>query len=231
MRTAVTGLALLIGSLTACGSPQGESRENLDYVDTVAQAEADAPQAPDGMGPPTAEDTAEGPPPAERSPDEGEAVHFTPDDDGALPDWRTTSLSVASTARRPPVRVTDLRAGRHPDFDRVVLDLGGDGGGIPGYSLEYVDRPIHECGSGRAIQPVGNGWLQVRLDPAAAHTEAGRALLGSQPRDPDLPGILRIYRTCDFEGVVELVLAVRSPEPFRAFHLDAPRRIVVDVRR
>jgi hypothetical protein len=36
---------------------------------------------------------------------------------------------------------------------------------------------------------------------------------------------------CDFEAVTTLVIAVRSPNPFRAFHLESPRRIVVDVQK
>lgn len=226
MRT--TTAALLILLLTGCTSPQGDDTANLEGVDTLAEDSAVVP-APgaDVVGEASPDSTG-----AERTPDEGEAVQPTPvSEEGELPAWTAGRVSVGSTATRPPVRVTAVRPGRHSEFDRVVIDLGGDGRGLPGYRLEYVDRPLHECGSGQPIQPVGNGWLRLRLEPAAAHTEAGEALLGSAPLDPGLPQVMRIYRTCDFEGVVELVLAVASPEPFRAFHLDAPRRIVVDVRR
>ncbi|MBW3533833.1 MAG: AMIN domain-containing protein [Gemmatimonadetes bacterium] len=229
MRRPSAGAVLVAALLIGCGSPQGESAENIDYVDTVA-AETDEPPGPVAGArtrPEGPSDTAD----PDRTADEGEAFTPTPDRGDGPPEWTSGRMSARSTADRPPVLVTDVRWARHPEFDRVVVDLGGEGGGLPGFALEYVDRPLHECGSGHEVHPVGDGWLQLRMDPAAAHTEAGEALLGREPLGPDLPQVVRIYRTCDFEGVVELVLAVNSPEPFRAFRLSEPRRIVVDVRR
>jgi hypothetical protein len=123
-----------------------------------------------------------------------------------------------------------LRTGTHPDHVRLTVEL-DEGAGMPGYHLEYVDRPLHHCGSGDPIYPVGDAWLALRLEPAQAHTESGEPTLAG--REIALVGELaeRIYLTCDFEGVVSLVLALRSPNPFRAFTLEGPRRLVVDVRR
>lgn len=219
----IGALALLAG----CGSPQGEETHNLEHVDTLAEDSAGVEEAR-----PSPAGTAAAPRPAERTADEGEAVHATPEEDGAPPSWTAGRVEARSTVTGGPLPlVTNVRSGRHTEFDRVVFDVGGEGSGMPGYAVEYVDRPLHECGSGRQVQPVGDAWLQLRLEPAAGHTEAGQALIGREPRDPGLRQVLRIYRTCDFEGVVEFVLAVRSPEPFRVFDLDEPRRVVVDVRR
>lgn len=121
-----------------------------------------------------------------------------------------------------------LDQGRHPDYDRWVLHLGG--GPIPGWEVEYVDRPLILCGSGRQVQPVGGGWLRIDLQPARGHTEDGQATLEPEIATPGLVQGLRVYRTCDFEGHVELVLALRSPQPFRVFELGDPARVVVDVR-
>ncbi len=46
----------------------------------------------------------------------------------------------------------------------------------------------------------------------------------------DGPLLQRIYRTCDFEGIVTYVLAFGSPNEYRVFTLVDPLRIVVDVR-
>jgi len=46
-----------------------------------------------------------------------------------------------------------------------------------------------------------------------------------------LQNVLRLYLTCDFEAVTTLAAALRSPNPFRAFHVESPRRIVVDVSK
>lgn len=155
--------------------------------------------------------------------------------------WGVGVTSAPSTAGEvvPPV-VAALRSGTHPNFERVTFEFGGGVGGAessgepagrPGYRLEYVDRPLRACGSGQQIFPVGDGWLEIRLDPAAAHTEAGESTLGPREIEVGGPLLRRIYRTCDFEGVVTHVLALESPNEYRVFTLEAPLRIVVDVRR
>ena len=55
--------------------------------------------------------------------------------------------------------------------------------------------------------------------------------LNMMPLDQDLENVAALYLTCDFEAVTTLVLAVRSPNRFRAFDLESPRRIVVDVEK
>ena len=146
--------------------------------------------------------------------------------------WTTGALEHASTVREAVALLGAVRTGRHAEYERVVLELSDDGAGIPGYHVEYVDRPLRECGSGEQIFPVGDGWLEIRLEPLDAHTAEGQPTVPHRPVDtPGMENVLRIYMTCDFEAVTTLVIAVRSPNPFRAFHLESPRRIVVDVQR
>ncbi len=123
----------------------------------------------------------------------------------------------------------DLRVAAHDDFDRMVLGFGEDA--IPGYHIEYVDSPVHACGSGEEVDLPGAGWLSIRLTPAAAHDEQGHATVASRDLPVDLPVILRVRSTCDFEGIVTWVAAVRSPNEYRVLELEAPNRLVVDVRR
>jgi len=124
--------------------------------------------------------------------------------------------------------VRELGTAVHEGHDRLTVEL-GEGRGMPGYHLEYVDRPLHQCGSGNPLHPVGDAWLELRLEPAQAHTESGQPTLEGR----ELPAVgevaERIYLTCDFEGVVSLVLALRSPNLFRVFTLEDPRRLVLDV--
>jgi hypothetical protein len=147
--------------------------------------------------------------------------------------WTVGRLSAAPTldGGPPPLPVLSaLRTGRHEEYERLTIEMEASGG-LPGYRLEYVDRPLHECGSGREIFPVGDAWLELRMEPAAAHTEAGAPTLGEREVAVDAPLLRRIYRTCDFEGVVTLVLALSAPNAFRVTTLSAPPRLVVDVRR
>lgn len=168
-------------------------------------------------------------------------VGSRPPDPTDTASWSIGVTSAPSTATAPTLPVlTAVRAGTHPDYERVTLELAGspDGGstadvpsGRPGYKLEYVDRPLRACGSGDEIFPVGDAWLEIRLEPAAAHTEAGQPTLGPREVHVDGPLLQRIYRTCDFEGIVVHVLALASPNEYRVFTLEDPTRIVVDVRR
>jgi hypothetical protein len=125
--------------------------------------------------------------------------------------------------------ITALRSAMQPDFDRVTLEFAGPA--VPGYHVEYVDKPLHECGSGEQVFPVGDAWLQIRLEPANAHTEAGRPTLPARQIDARGTWLRRIYRTCDFEAVVVMTLALEKPNDFRVFTLKDPTRIVIDVKR
>ena len=63
-----------------------------------------------------------------------------------------------------------------------------------------------------------------------AHTEGGLPAVVDREREPGLPALLALTLTCDFEGEVTWVAGVDAPTPYRAFTLDAPARLVVDVR-
>ncbi|HUP19437.1 MAG TPA: hypothetical protein VM778_05725 [Gemmatimonadota bacterium] len=123
--------------------------------------------------------------------------------------------------------LVEVRAGRHPGFDRLVWTFRE---GRPGWKVEYVDRPVRECGSGRSVPLPGDGWLEVRFEPARSHDDEGRSTAGALDATPGLARVLSVARTCDFEAVVVFVLAVDSPEPYRVLELDDPPRLVVDVR-
>lgn len=123
--------------------------------------------------------------------------------------------------------LVSVRTARHEGFDRVAWELAG---AVPGVRVEYVDRPVRACGSGEPVPLPGDAWLEVRMSPAAAHTDAGRATIAERRRATELPVVIEIVQTCDFEAVVTWVLAVRSPEPYRLIRLDEPSRLAVDVR-
>jgi hypothetical protein len=125
--------------------------------------------------------------------------------------------------------LTAVRAARHPGFDRIVFEF--EGKQLPGHHVEYVDRPIRRCGSGHAVEVAGDGWLRVRLEPADAHDDQGKATIAERDRQRKLAlGALReLILTCDFEGQVVWVLGLTSPNRYRLIELTAPPRLVVDV--
>ncbi|MEO5510566.1 MAG: hypothetical protein ABIS27_08035 [Longimicrobiales bacterium] len=120
-----------------------------------------------------------------------------------------------------------IRAASHDGFDRIVLDFGADP--IPGYHISYIDRPVRTCARGDTVLMPGDGWLEIRLEPAAAHTEVGQPTIAGRTLPLDLPNLRRLNLTCDFEAQVTWVAGVLSPNDFRVSELGSPARLVVDI--
>lgn len=177
------------------------------------------PGADREVAPPDTAEAPRGEAPPDTGPDVGEAVVDT---SGR---W-TVGIAAGASASTGLALLVDVRAARHEGYDRVTWEFDGT---LPGWHVEYIDRPVRECGSGRPVPLPGDGWLEVRFEFAAAHDEAGRSTV-ERPAAAGLGGIREIVRTCDFEGVVAWVLAVESPEPYRPIELDDPARLAVDVR-
>ncbi|MFP2961577.1 hypothetical protein ACLEPN_28170 [Myxococcus sp. 1LA] len=150
-----------------------------------------------------------------------------PPEDAKNREWTTTPVSLK---RRPAQSVTlrSVRAGTHAEFDRVVFEF--DGPQVPGYQLQYVDKPIIQCGSGDETPLAGKGFLQVTLSPARGHDDQGRATVAALEMKPKLPGLLELVRTCDFEAEVTWVLGTKAVSDFRVMELKDPTRLVVDVK-
>jgi hypothetical protein len=124
-----------------------------------------------------------------------------------------------------------VRVAAHEGYERIVFEFDG---AVPGYKVEYVDRPVRQCGSGEVVALPGDAWLSMRFYPANAHTEEGRPTVSAEGRDQDTAGRLanlkRLKLICDFEAVTEFVGAVAMPGRFRVLELTGPKRVVVDVQ-
>ena len=122
-----------------------------------------------------------------------------------------------------------MRVGRNAGFDRLVLDFGT--GPVPAYQVEYVDSPVHACGSGEAVPVAGQGWLKVRLRATQAHDNAGNATVRDRQIVATTPVLREVEIICDFEGEVEVVMGVQSPNPYRVLVVPTPNRLIVDVQQ
>lgn len=147
----------------------------------------------------------------------------------AAPGEWTASVVARAPGAAPTTELREVRSARNDSFDRVVFEFAGTS--LPGYRAEYVDRPIRQCGSGNTTEIAGDGWLELRLSPARAHTESGRATVSERERSTlGLSNLAELELTCDFEGEVVWVMGARSPNPFRVLELFNPPRLVVDIR-
>lgn len=128
-----------------------------------------------------------------------------------------------------PALLLDVRMAAHPGFDRVVFEFQGDA--LPGYHVEYVDRPVRQCGSGDPVPVAGDAWLLVRMTPANAHTEAGQPTLKERELNLDLPNLKEMELICDFEADVSWVLGLASPNRYRVLELLDPPRLILDIKQ
>lgn len=131
----------------------------------------------------------------------------------------------------PPGYVTGVRTGRHPCFDRLVIDLDGD---RTGYSVEYVDD-VYADGSGELVPVKGGAILNIVLF-APAHDDSGTATVDQAKVSATNVAGYRTLRDVEwagsFEGWTTIVLGVRARLPFRVFTLNGPgdgSRLVIDV--
>jgi hypothetical protein len=127
--------------------------------------------------------------------------------------------------------LTNVRAGRHGCYDRLVLDMSGK---ADGYRVDYVPE-ITMDGSGDIV-PLRGGARLLVVAYAPAHDNYVTTYAPANPRE--LVGVTgwqtfrQIAWAGSFEGQSSIGLGVRARLPFRVFTLDGPgagSRIVIDV--
>lgn len=150
------------------------------------------------------------------------------EDTGPTPARWTAGVTDADHAVTGAALLTDVATSTNEGFDRLVLEFEGEE--MPSYHIEYIDRPVIQCGSGEPVEIEGEGWLAVRLEPANAHTEQGVATISERSSRPALGVLRQLTMTCDFEAQVQWVMGVTSPNLYRVMELADPTRLVVDVR-
>lgn len=122
----------------------------------------------------------------------------------------------------------EVRSGQHENYDRAVFEF--EGAEMPGYHIEYIDKPVRACGSGKVVPLAGDAWLEIRFYPANAHTEEGKPTIENRERAPNLKIIRELKSTCDFEADVTWVLGVAAPNKYRVLELKNPTRLAVDIK-
>lgn len=238
----VLGTMTMALSLAACGGEGGELREEterrraaLAAGDSAGDSAAvERPKDDEGFEIPAFSGASPG---AAAGADSASAPGGAPADTtppaaapAPTPEWTAGTVAVSRSAQRVAV-LRDLRVGRNTGFDRVVLEFAGSE--IPGYHVEYVDRPIRKCGSGDTTPVAGDAWLRIRLEPAQAHTDAGEPTVRERERALTLPVLREMEMICDFEGQVEVVLGVARPNRFRVTEVRSPGppRLAIDVEQ
>ncbi len=128
--------------------------------------------------------------------------------------------------------VKDIRAARHPGFDRVVVQYQGTFGA---WRVAYADR-IVEDPTGEPVPLRGSAFLSVVVQNATFDNlvqvgDGVPRLVYDGPRrlSPDLPNVFEIADAGDFEAVMALGIGLDHAAGLRAYRLEDPSRLVIDV--
>jgi hypothetical protein len=142
-----------------------------------------------------------------------------------------SSLAVAALAVAAPVAaqsvptLVDVRAGRHPGFDRVVFQFRG---AVPQHRIRYVDQLVQD-GSGNPVSVAGAADLEVVFHGANAHAEDGTPSVSPKRFSPGLTAVKEVAQIGDFEAVVSYGIGLDRRRPLTVSTLSGPSRLVIDV--
>ncbi len=162
------------------------------------------------------------------APGDGPTAPLPTDPDSPFGGTRERIEEFTGTGQTTPSTAQQVEVFDGGPFDRMEFTFDT---GVPDYTIEYVDAPI-ACGSGMPVEVAGAAFLEIRMSPTAAHDEAGVETLASTDMLLDLPTLLQLKITCDFEGEVAWIAGLSEEVDFRASFVTAPlpeNIIIIDV--
>ncbi len=129
--------------------------------------------------------------------------------------------------------ISNIRAGRHTCFDRLVVDVSGPAGG---YNIAYVSA-VHRPGSGAVVPLRGGAFLQATVKNPTYNVDTGASVYrpadaGELVNTAGFATFRQVALAGSFESQTTLGLGVRARLPFNVFVLDGPghqTRLVIDV--
>ena len=145
---------------------------------------------------------------------------------GALAAPAAAASAAGPVAARAIPTLTDIRAGHHPGFDRLVFQFSGP---LPAHrTVRYVRKVIGDA-SGRPILVTGNARLEVRFSAASGHDQSGHSTYGPARRAFALPNLIQVVNAGDFEAHLGFGIGLARKEHVHVFTLASPSRVVIDV--
>ncbi len=135
------------------------------------------------------------------------------------------ALAAAPAGAQSTATLVDVRAGRHPGFDRVVFEFRG---AVPDHHITYVDRLVEDP-SGRPVSLAGAADLQVVFHGANAHQADGTPTVSPRRFSPGLAAVKEVAQIGDFEAVVTYGIGLDRRRPITVSTLSGPSRLVIDV--
>jgi hypothetical protein len=123
---------------------------------------------------------------------------------------------------------SDIRTGAHPCFERVVIELAGQGD-MPGVRVEYVDDPVLLSPSDRTVDIDGDATLVISVAAWMPSMEREGYAGPTDFRPTNVSLIREVRQIENFEGLTAWAIGLEDERDFEVSYLDAPPRIVVDI--
>ncbi|QGU03446.1 AMIN-like domain-containing (lipo)protein [Corynebacterium comes] len=124
------------------------------------------------------------------------------------------------------LNVTNVRVGRHADFDRVVLDLEGEG--MPGWMADFNADPRQD-GSGFPVEFEGATSIDLWVTGLAMPepVDGQYRIIGTVPGAGGV--VTEVVAGSWFEGQSQFVIGLPGERPYSIQMIDNPKRLVVDI--
>ena len=216
------GAAAALG-LAACGDDT-EPDPDSDPITTP-----EPPDEPDGDDP----DDDPGPDPDDDADDPGAAPDPAPEDEVEPVEPLDQTATVDDREQDNDgfgMTISDVRVGTHEGFDRVTVDIEGDG--EVGWFASWTDEPILD-GSGEVADVEGEAYLTLATRGMALpddRPEGVTAWDGETVTAPDgAPVLVEAVEGVLFEGQHQVFIGASEEVPFRIERLEDPQRIVIDL--
>jgi len=134
------------------------------------------------------------------------------------------ALAAAPAGAQSAPTLSDVRAGGHTGFDRVVFEFQG---AVPEHRVGYVDQLVQD-GSGRPVSVAGAADLEVVFHGANAHEQDGTPTISPRRFSTGLTAVKEVAEIGDFEAVVTYGIGVDRKRPIKVSTLSNPSRLVID---
>jgi hypothetical protein len=139
-------------------------------------------------------------------------------------------VTPVSTPSQGHAKLTAVRLGDQGGFDRVTFEFTG---GLPGYNVRYVSRPIQEDPTGKTVDVQGDSVLGVRFAGASGVDLSGGKVTETYTGPKRLPSttasVAELVETGDFEDVLNWAIGTHGHPAFKVSQDAAGLRIVIDI--
>lgn len=210
-------------ALAACGAPNGENTDSLD-ADTAPETVTSTRAPQDNSSTPSVSETDV---PETRTAQTGGSDRSDDGEAGLTPlGEANTEMKTARPESPGKLMVSNVRLGKHDNFDRVVFDLEGEG--TPGWFVDYADTPTQQ-GSGNAIEYDGEIALNVNVDGTTYPFELGEEIPNIGTVEGDGGVVTEVISSGTFEGRSQFVVGLKEKRSYSVQVLENPSRLVIDI--